>query len=276
MLCTTVWKGCKKIFPEDALQPWLRYHQIYPCFHHQWSKTNGIRSICTGYHHHFPFSARLARDTRTVCIVIPVSLIGAFFRHVPWILYQRVDACSSGGLVGLVVDDAIVATENIYVRLNRVWQSKEVGIEGAKRNILCRYSTTITLVAVFFPIVFMDGMMQTALSGSSVWLFQIGYYIPFCSIDFHTDACYQTGRLIKTWKAELTTVKNRNYSLKEWTAYSRSLAGICEKRWLALPVIAVTIGVIKFTGLYSRVKKWHRWKIVLNRGISTRGSRRRV
>ena len=59
--------------------------------------------------------------------------------------------------MGLVVDDAIVMTENIYVRIEKGMPPKEAGIEGAKEIFFAVISTTITLVAVFFPIVFMDG-----------------------------------------------------------------------------------------------------------------------
>ena len=54
--------------------------------------------------------------------------------------------------VGLVVDDAIVMTENIYVRIEKGMPPKEAGIEGAKEIFFAVISTTITLVAVFFPI----------------------------------------------------------------------------------------------------------------------------
>lgn len=60
--------------------------------------------------------------------------------------------------VGLVVDDAIVMTENIYIRIEKGMKPKEAGIEGAKEIFFAVISTSITLVAVFFPIVFMEGM----------------------------------------------------------------------------------------------------------------------
>lgn len=59
--------------------------------------------------------------------------------------------------VGLVVDDAIVMTENIYIRIERGMRPFEAGIEGAKEIFFAVISTTITLVAVFLPIVFMEG-----------------------------------------------------------------------------------------------------------------------
>ena len=59
--------------------------------------------------------------------------------------------------VGLLVDDAIVMTENIYIRIERGMRPFEAGIEGAKEIFFAVISTTITLVAVFLPIVFMEG-----------------------------------------------------------------------------------------------------------------------
>ena len=99
------------------------------------------------------------RVTLVPCIVIPVSLIGAFF--VMYLAGFSINVLSMLAIVlavGLVVDDAIVMTENIYVRIERGMPPKEAGIEGAKEIFFAVISTTITLVAVFFPIVFMDGM----------------------------------------------------------------------------------------------------------------------
>ncbi|MBO7260114.1 MAG: efflux RND transporter permease subunit, partial [Bacteroidaceae bacterium] len=59
--------------------------------------------------------------------------------------------------VGLVVDDAIVMTENIYLRIERGMSPKEAGIEGAKEIFFAIISTSITLISVFIPIVFMEG-----------------------------------------------------------------------------------------------------------------------
>ena len=99
------------------------------------------------------------RVTLVPCIVIPVSLIGAFF--VMYLAGFSINVLSMLAIVlsvGLVVDDAIVMTENIYIRIEKGMSPKEAGIEGAKEIFFAVISTTITLVAVFFPIVFMDGM----------------------------------------------------------------------------------------------------------------------
>ena len=98
------------------------------------------------------------RVTLVPCIVIPVSLIGAFF--IMYVLGFSINVLSMLAIVlsvGLVVDDAIVMTENIYIRIERGMRPRAAGIEGAKEIFFAVISTTITLLAVFLPIVFMEG-----------------------------------------------------------------------------------------------------------------------
>lgn len=98
------------------------------------------------------------RVTLVPVVVIPVSIIGAFF-----IMYMAGFSINTLTMlaivlsVGLVVDDAIVMAENIYVRIERGISPLKAGIEGAKEIFFAIVSTTITLIAVFFPIVFMEG-----------------------------------------------------------------------------------------------------------------------
>lgn len=98
------------------------------------------------------------RVTLVPCIVIPVSLIGAFF--IMYVLDFSINVLSMLAIVlsvGLVVDDAIVMTENIYIRIERGMRPFAAGIEGAKEIFFAVISTTVTLLAVFLPIVFMEG-----------------------------------------------------------------------------------------------------------------------
>jgi len=60
--------------------------------------------------------------------------------------------------IGLVVDDAIVMMENIYVKIEQGLSPVEAGLKGANEIFFAIISTTITVVAVFIPIVFLEGM----------------------------------------------------------------------------------------------------------------------
>ena len=98
------------------------------------------------------------RVTLVPCIVIPVSLVGAFF--IMYLMGFSINVLSMLAIVlsvGLVVDDAIVMTENIYIRIERGMRPRAAGIEGAKEIFFAVISTTVTLLAVFLPIVFMEG-----------------------------------------------------------------------------------------------------------------------
>ena len=98
------------------------------------------------------------RVTLIPCIVIPVSLIGTFF--IMYLCGFSINVLSMLAVVlavGLVVDDAIVMTENVYNRIEKGMRPFEAGIEGAKEIFFAIISTSITLLAVFFPIVFMEG-----------------------------------------------------------------------------------------------------------------------
>ena len=94
------------------------------------------------------------RVTLVPVVVIPVSLVGAFF--VMYISGFSVNVLTMLAVVlsvGLVVDDAIVVAENIYVRIEQGMSPKEAGIEGSKEIFFAVVSTTITLISVFLPIV---------------------------------------------------------------------------------------------------------------------------
>lgn len=99
------------------------------------------------------------RVTLVPVVVIPVSLVGAFF--VMYISGFSINVLTMLAVVlsvGLVVDDAIVVAENIYVRIEHGMTPHKAGIEGSKEIFFAVVSTTITLVSVFLPIVFMEGM----------------------------------------------------------------------------------------------------------------------
>ena len=90
------------------------------------------------------------RVTLVPVVVIPVSLVGAFF--IMYLAGFSINVLSMLAVVlsvGLVVDDAIVVTENIYVRIERGITPIKAGIEGSKEIFFAVVSTTITLVAVF-------------------------------------------------------------------------------------------------------------------------------
>jgi multidrug efflux pump len=60
--------------------------------------------------------------------------------------------------IGIVVDDPIVVMENIYVKVENGVPPVQAGLDGSKEIYFAIIATTITLIAVFFPIVFLQGI----------------------------------------------------------------------------------------------------------------------
>jgi len=105
------------------------------------------------------FFLRSWRATLIPILVIPVSLIGSFF--VMYIMGFSINVLTLLALVlaiGIVVDDAIVVMENIYVKVESGMNPKAAGHAGSKEIYFAIISTTITLISVFFPIVFLQGI----------------------------------------------------------------------------------------------------------------------
>ena len=183
------------------------------------------------------------RVTLVPCIVIPVSLIGAFF--IMYLAGFSINVLSMLAVVlavGLVVDDAIVMTENIYVRIERGMQPKEAGIEGAKEIFFAVISTTITLVAVFFPIVFMEGQTGRLFREFSIVVSGSVIISSFAALTF--TPMLATKILVRKEK------KNRFYEMTEPffegmnNLYSRSLEVLLKVKWVTIPFVVVMFGLI--------------------------------
>jgi multidrug efflux pump len=105
------------------------------------------------------FFLRSWRATIIPILVIPVSLIGAFF--IMYLAGFSINVLTLLAIVlaiGIVVDDAIVVEENIYVKIESGMNPYEAGLKGSKEIYFAIIATTITLVSVFFPIVFLQGI----------------------------------------------------------------------------------------------------------------------
>jgi multidrug efflux pump len=105
------------------------------------------------------FFLRSWRATLIPILVIPVSLIGAFF--IMYLAGYSINVLTLLAIVlaiGIVVDDAIVVMENIYVKVENGLPPIKAGLEGSKEIYFAIIATTITLISVFFPIVFLQGI----------------------------------------------------------------------------------------------------------------------
>ncbi len=93
-------------------------------------------------------------------IDIPVSLIGAFF--IMYLMGYTINVLSLLAIVlatGLVVDDGIVVTENIYKKMEKGMGKWQAALEGSKEIYFAVIATSITLAVVFLPIIFLQGFV---------------------------------------------------------------------------------------------------------------------
>lgn len=185
------------------------------------------------------------RVTLIPCIVIPVSLIGAFFvMYVAGFSINVLTMLAVVLSVGLVVDDAIVMTENIYIRIERGMKPFEAGIEGAKEIFFAVISTTITLAAVFIPIVFMEG--------TSGRLFREFSFVVAGSVIISSFAALTFTPMLATKLLKHREKQNWFYRKTEPffegmnRVYSRSLNAFLRKRVIAIPFTIITIVLIGY------------------------------
>lgn len=180
------------------------------------------------------------RVTLIPCVVIPVSLIGSFF--VMYLAGFSINVLSMLAIVlavGLVVDDAIVMTENIYIRIERGMNPKEAGIEGAKEIFFAVISTSITLVAVFFPIVFMQGTTGRLFREFSIVISGAVIISTVAALMF--TPMLATKILKKKEKQSYFYRKTEPIFVGLNHIYERSLAFVLRKRKWMIPFIALML-----------------------------------
>ncbi|WP_165024164.1 efflux RND transporter permease subunit [Dysgonomonas sp. ZJ279] len=187
------------------------------------------------------------RVTLVPCVVIPISLIGAFF--VMYVAGFSINVLSMLAVVlavGLVVDDAIVVTENIYLKIEDGMAPLQAGIEGSKEIFFAVVSTTITLVAVFFPIVFLEGMTGRLFREFSIVIAGSVLISSFVALTFTPMLAT---KLLKRndkpgWFYRKTDpfFKGLNYG------YSKALQFFLRHKIVVWPIILITIIAIGYLG----------------------------
>ena len=185
------------------------------------------------------------RVTLIPCVVIPVSLIGSFF--VMYLAGFSINVLSMLAIVlavGLVVDDAIVMTENIYIRIERGMTPKEAGIEGAKEIFFAVISTSITLVAVFFPIVFMQGTTGRLFREFSIVISGAVIISTIAALMF--TPMLATKILKKKEKQSYFYRKTEPFFVGLNRVYEQSLAFVMRKRVWMIPFMVLMLGAIYY------------------------------
>lgn len=180
------------------------------------------------------------RVTLIPCMVIPVSLIGSFF--IMFLLGFSINTLTMLAVVlsvGLVVDDAIVMTENIYIRIEKGMHPRRAGIEGSREIFFAIISTTITLIAVFLPIVFMEGVTGRLFREFSMVIAGAVIISSFTALTF--TPMLSTKLLKQTKEKNWFYRKTEPFFVGLNNIYGRSLRAVLNHRVWTLPVMLIMI-----------------------------------
>ena len=135
-------------------------------------------------------------------------------------------------------------TENIYIRIERGMTPKEAGIEGAKEIFFAVISTSITLVAVFFPIVFMQGTTGRLFREFSIVISGAVIISTIAALMF--TPMLATKILKKKEKQSYFYRKTEPFFVGLNRVYERSLAFVMRKRVWMIPFMVLMLGAIYY------------------------------
>lgn len=180
-------------------------------------------------------------------IDIPVSLVGTFF--IMYIMGFSVNVLTLLAIVlatGLVVDDGIVVTENIFKKVEEGLSPLEAAIKGSNEIFMAVISISITLAAVFLPIIFLEGFVGRLFREFGIVIASAVLISAFVSLT-----------LTPMLNAKLMRSGHKKSRFYNWTEpffvrmvdlYGRSLNNFLRRRWLAIPIVLACFVMIWFFG----------------------------
>ncbi len=184
------------------------------------------------------FFLREWRATLIPIIAIPVSLIGAFF--IMYVANFTINVLTLLGLVlaiGMVVDDAIVVLENIYSKIERGYKPFEAGVKGIQEIFFAVIATTIALVAVFMPVIFIQGFTGKLFREFGV---VIAGSVVISSIVALTLSPMLTVRFLGQRRHSKFYLKTEPFFNRMMNLYRTSLDKFMQRRWLAFVIMGIS------------------------------------
>jgi multidrug efflux pump len=180
-------------------------------------------------------------------IDIPVSLTATFF--IMYLSGFSINVLTMLGIVlatGLVVDDGIVVTENIYKKLESGMNKYQAAKEGSREIFFAVISTSVTLAVVFLPILFLQGFTGRLFT-------EFGVVVAGAVL----ISCFVSLTLTPVLSVKLTRSVHKHswfYNVTEpffkgmENLYGRTLAAFMRVRWVALVIIGACFGVTLLIG----------------------------
>jgi hydrophobe/amphiphile efflux-1 (HAE1) family protein len=179
-------------------------------------------------------------------IDIPISLVATFF--IMYLAGFSINILTLLGIVlgtGLVVDDGIVVTENIFRKLEHGYPIRKAAAEGSKEIFFAVISTSTTLAIVFLPVIFLEGFVGRLFREFGVVLASAVLISAFVSLTitpvlnvYLTRGNAQHGRFYQKTEPFFRGMEN---------GYKRLLENFMKVRWVAWIIVALCALIIWLT-----------------------------
>ncbi len=180
-------------------------------------------------------------------IDIPVSLIGTFF--IMYVMDFSINVLTLLGIVlatGLVVDDGIVVTENIFKKMEEGKDRETAAREGSDEIYFAVIATSITLAVVFLPVVFLPGFVGS--------LFREFGIVVAGAVLISAVVSLSLTPVLNVKLSRNDHKRSRFYRFSEPffvsmdNAYRRTLSSFMQQKWLAWGILVFCFGLIFFVG----------------------------
>ncbi|MFH6942543.1 efflux RND transporter permease subunit [Flavobacterium sp. FlaQc-50] len=177
-------------------------------------------------------------------IDIPVSLIATFF--IMWLFGFSINVLTLLAIVlatGLVVDDGIVVTENIFKKVEEGMSPIEAAIKGSNEIFYAVISISVTLAAVFLPVIFLEGFVGRLFREFGVVIGAAVLISAFVSL---TLTPMLNAYLMKGGEQKKSKfyVRTEPFFEKLNSGYADALNRFMAKKWISFPILIACFGLI--------------------------------
>lgn len=186
------------------------------------------------------------RSTFIPVIAIPVSIIATFF--LMNLAGFSINVLTLFGIIlaiGLVCDDAIVVLENIYAKIEEGMTPMQAAFKGSREIFFAVVSTTITLAAVFLPIMFLEGLTGRLFREFAVVIAGSVLISAFVAL---TLSPMLSSRLLKHHEPSKFYKITEPFFLGLNNLYRKALDFFMSVRWISFVIIIFIFGLIYFIG----------------------------
>ena len=187
------------------------------------------------------------RSTFIPVIAIPVSIIGTFF--IMYLFHFSINVLTLVAIIlsiGLVCDDAIVVLENIYSKIEAGMSPVQAAFKGSREIYFAVISTTISLAAVFLPVIFLPG--QTGRLFREFGVVVAGSVLISALIALSLSPMLSAYLLKHNDNPNWFYKKTEPFFNSITNGYKRMLTAFMKVRWITFIIFAASGLIIYFLG----------------------------